>query len=89
MRLSIVYEETISVDASQPPDKVKQLVLPIKEAVLAYQSQPLSKVKQLVLLHQVTALHHQSLIPSLTVCAISSQKKAASGLPMCVFCLGK
>ena len=38
---------------SRPPVEVKQVVLPFKEAVLAYQSMPLSKVKQLVLLHQL------------------------------------
>ena len=75
-RLSFVCEVTYCVDASPPPVKVKQVVLPFKVIGFAYQSRPLSKVKQLVLLYQVIAFHYQSLIPCITVSAISTHKKA-------------
>ena len=75
-RLSFVCKVTYSVDARQPPAKVKQVVLPFKVIGFAYQSRPLSKVKQLVLLYQVIAFHYQSLIPCITVSAISTHKKA-------------
>ena len=61
---------------SRPLVKVKQVVLPIKEAAFVYQSIPLWRVKQVVLLYQLIAFHPQGPILSCSKYVISMQQEA-------------
>ena len=62
------------LNASQPLDKPKQVVLLAKVAVLEDQSRPRAKAKQLVLVHQLIAFCSQGPILSSPKCVPLTNK---------------